>query len=118
MLLNYDRRTSTDLLHRELSLLKVIDIHNVNVLSFVNECRSGRCPDLYTNYFHVREARYDFRLKDRLEVPMARTDIGKSRCDIKGARLWNDHFTLVHHHLYKKSFRKNVSKCFIKTYSN
>ena len=36
LLLNFDRRTSTNELHHQLSLLKVVDIHNVNVLSFVN----------------------------------------------------------------------------------
>ena len=92
LLLNFDRRTSTNELHHQLSLLKVVDIHNVNVLSFVNECRSGRCPTLFSNYYHVREAGYDLRQKDRLHVPMARTDIGQSCCKNKGARLWNNAF--------------------------
>ena len=38
------------------SLLKVFDIHNVNLLSYVNDCRSGRCPTLFSCYYHVREA--------------------------------------------------------------
>ena len=84
LLSNFDRRTFTNELHHQLSLLKVVDIHNVNVLSFVNECRSGRCPTLFLNYYHVREAGYDLRQKDRLHVPMARTDIGQSCCKIKG----------------------------------
>ena len=84
LLLNFDRRSSTNELHHQLSLLKVVDIHNVNVLSFVNECRSGRCPTLFSNNYHVREAGYDLRQKDRLHVPIARTDIGQSCCKIKG----------------------------------
>ena len=63
LLLNFDRRTSTNELYHQLSLLKVVDIHNVNVLSFVNECRSGRCPTLFSNYYHVRGAGYDLRQK-------------------------------------------------------
>ena len=116
LLLNFDRRTSTNELHQQLSLLKVVDIHNVNLLSFVNECRSGRCPTLFSNYYHVREAGYDLREKDRLHVPMARTDIGQSSCKIKGARLWNNKFNLVNQHLHKKGFRAIITKQFIETY--
>ena len=116
LLLNFDRRTSTNELHHQLSLLKVVDIHNVNVLSFVNECRSGRCPTLFSNYYHVQEAGYDLRQKDRLHVPMARTDIGQSCCKNKGARLWNNAFNLVNQHLYKKNFRTTITKHFIETY--
>ena len=66
LLLNYDRRTPADLLHQQLSLLlKVPDIHDVNVLSFVNECRSGRCPVSFTNYFPVRAAGPNVRQNDR-----------------------------------------------------
>ena len=49
---------STNELYQQLSLLKVVDIHTVNVLSFVNECRSGRCPTLFSSYCHIREAGY------------------------------------------------------------
>ena len=83
LLLNFDRRTSTNELHQQLSLLNVVDIRNVNLLSFVNECRSGRYPTLFSNYYHAREAGYDLRQKDRLHVHMARTDIDQSCCKIK-----------------------------------
>ena len=116
LLLNFDRRMSTNELHQQLSLLKVVDVHTVNVLSFVNECRSGRCPTLFSSYYHVREAGYELRHNDRLHVPMARTDTGQSSCKIKGARLWNDKFNLVNPHLYKKCFRKTITKHFIETY--
>ena len=102
LLLNFDRRMSTNELHQQLSLLKVFDIHTINVLSFVNECRSGRGPTLFSSYHHVREAGHELRQSDRLHVPMARTDIGQSSCKIKGARLWNDKFNLVNHHLYEE----------------
>ena len=97
---------STNELHQQLSLLKVVDIHTVNVLSFVNECRSGRCPTLFSSYYHVREAGYEPR-QNVLHVPMARTDTGQSSCKIKGSRLWNDKFNLVNPHLYKKKLQKD-----------
>ena len=116
LLLKFDLGTFTNELHHQLSLLKVVDIQNVNVLSFVNECRSGRCPTLFSNYDHVQETGYDLRQNDRLHVPMARTDISQSYCKIKGARLWNNAFSLVNQHLYKKNFRTTVTKHFIETY--
>ena len=103
-------------LHQQLSLLKVVDIHTVNVLSFINECRSGRCPTLFSSYYHVREAGYELRQNDRLHVPMARTDIGQSTYKIKGARLWNNKFNLVYPHLYTKSSRKTTTEYVIETY--
>ena len=90
LLLNFDRRMSTNELHQQLSLLKVVDIHTVNVLSFVNACRSDKGPTLFSSYYHVREAGYELRQNNRLHVPMARTDTGQSSCKIKGARLWNN----------------------------
>ena len=89
LLSNLDRRTSNEL-HHQLPLLKVVDIHNVNVLSFVNECKSGWCPPLFSNFYHVRKGGCDLRQNDRLHVPMARTDSGQSCCKIEGARLWNN----------------------------
>ena len=110
LLLNFDHRMSTNEIHQQLSLLKVVDIHTVNVLSFVNECRSGRCPTLFSSYYHVREAGYELRQNDRLHVPMARTDIGQSSCKIKGVRLWNNKFNLVNPHLYIKKASDRLSR--------
>ena len=42
LLLKWDRRTPTDLVHQRLSILKIDDVHIAKVLSFVNECRSCR----------------------------------------------------------------------------
>ena len=115
LLLNFHCRIFTNELHQKLSLLKVVDIHTVNVLSFVNECRSGRCPTLFSSNYHVREAGYELRQNSRLHVPIARTDIDQGSCKIKGARLWNGKFNLVIIYCIK-SFRKTITKHFIETY--
>ena len=112
-----DYRTSTSLLDYNMTLLKIADIHSVNILSFVKECWTDRNPDIFKNYFTVREATYDFRHKDRLLVPLARTELGSSRCAILGTKLWNKYYDEVHPHLLKKSFRKRVTKSFISKYT-
>ena len=116
LLLKLDYRTSTSLLHYNMILLKIADIHTVNILSFVNECRAGRNPDIFKNFFAVREATYDHRHKDRLFVPLTRTELGSSRCAILGAKLWNKYFDEVNQYLFKKSFRTRVAKSFITKY--
>ena len=45
-----------------------------------------------------------------LNVPWATTDLGSSRCDIKGVKLWNEYFAKVNELLYKKCFRKRLTK--------
>ena len=37
LLLKWDRRTPTDLVHYHLSILKINDMHTAKILSFVNE---------------------------------------------------------------------------------
>ena len=43
--------------------------------------------------------------------------MGLSRCDIKGARLWNQHLQTTNQLLYKKSFHKQLSNALIRTYN-
>ena len=69
LLLKLDRRTSTNQLHRDLSLLKVSDIHAVSLLCFVNKCRAARCPETFCNYYQVRQTERELRNNDHLEVP-------------------------------------------------
>ena len=116
LMLKLDRRTSTNQLHRNLSLLKVSDIHTVSVLCFVNNCRAARCPGTFCNYYQVRQTERELRNKDHLDVPWARTDMGLSSCNIKGARLWNENFPAVNPHLFKKNFKTRVTKYFIEKY--
>ena len=109
--------TPTDLVHKELSLLKIDDIHIAKVLSFVNECRSCRVPDMFVNYYETRETGLNLRNRRSLDIPWARTDMGLSRCDIKGARLWNQHLQTTNQLLYKKCFHKQLSNALIRTYN-
>ena len=116
LLLKYDRRTSTNCLHHEMSILQLNDMHTVKVLSFVNECRSCRIPAIFFDYYKVRETRRELRNNRTLDIPWARTDLGQSRCDIEGARFWNMNFDTVKSLLHKKSFRKRITKYVVSKY--
>ena len=52
-----------------------------------------------------------------IEAAWTRTDMGLSRCDIKGARLWNHHLQTTYQLLYKKSVHKQLSNALIWTYN-
>ena len=114
--MKYDRRTPTIFLHQILSILQLHDIHVVKVLSFVNECRSGRIPNIFLDYYQVRETEHELRNNRTLDILWANTDLGQSRCDIKGARLWNMYFDTVNPLLHRKSFRKRITKYFVSKY--
>ena len=116
LMLKLNRRTSTNQLHRNLSLFKVADIHTVSVLCFVNNCRAARCPETFCNYYQVRQTERELCNKDHLDLPWARTDMGLSSCNIKGAILWNENFLAVNPYLYKKCFKTRVTKYFIEKY--
>ena len=83
LLLKWDRRTPTDRVHKELLLLKIDDVHSAKVLFFFNECRSCRVPDMFVNYYKIRETGLNLGNRSSLNIPWARTDMGRSRCDIK-----------------------------------
>ena len=115
LLLKWDRRTPTDLVHQRLSILNIDDVHIAKVLSFVKEYRSCRFPEMFVNYYKIRETGLNLRCRSSLDIPWARTDLGLSRCDIKGALLWNNYLQTTSQLLYKKSFHKQLSKFFIVT---
>ena len=117
LLLKWDRRTPTDLVHQRLSILKIDDVHIAKVFSFVNECRSCRVPEMFVNYYKIRERGLNLRNRSSLDIPWARTDLGHSWCGIKGARLWNNHLQTTSQLLYKKSFHKQFSKFLTRKYN-
>ena len=116
-LLKWDRRAPMYLVHKELSLLKIDYVHIAKVLSFVNECKSCRVPDMFVNCYKIRETGLNLRNRSSFDIPWARTDMGLSRCDIKGVRLWNQYLQTTNQLLYKKSFHKQLSKSLIRTYN-
>ena len=66
LLLRLRRMTLTNELHMHLNKLKVSDIYKNIVLSFVNEILSGRSPDIFKNYFILKNNQYDMRRKGQL----------------------------------------------------
>ena len=49
-----DRRTPTDEIHKTVNMLKVKDIYECNVLSFVNNIMMKMCPSSFELYFQKK----------------------------------------------------------------
>ena len=107
----------TSLFHYNITVLKIVEIHIVNILFFVNECRARRAANIFKNYYTAHEATYEFKHIDRLFAPLATTELGFNWCAILGAKLWNRYFDEVNLHMFTKSSRKRVTKSFIAKYA-
>ena len=77
---------------------------------------TGQMFTRFCDSYSVRNSDYDLRLNERLDISYARTDMGLNRCDIIGARLWNEHLERANIYLFKKSFRKQISNVLIENY--
>ena len=115
MLLNMDRLTPTNTLHHNLNILKVQDVFNCNFVNFVNDILIKRCPDVFYEYFVLKQNTYDLRTKSQVVVPPARIPFGDRHVRIKGAQLWNNLPKCMLNDRLKNSFKINYKKiCCIK----
>ena len=108
-------RTPTNDIHSGLNVIKVKDIYLCNLLTFVNKCLMGNCPDMFNTYFSVRDVIYNLR-QQPLHVPRFRTTMGSLSTKIQGAKLWNKHHEIVHNIAMRKSFKHNLTKYLINQY--
>ena len=117
LLLRLRRMTPTNELHMHLNILKVSDIYKSNVLSFVNEILSGRSPDIFKNYFILKNNQYDMRRKGQLNVPPCRTQICDKAVRVFGASQWNRLETCMLQYRFKKCFKKQLLKYYLSRYN-
>ena len=101
-------RYSTDKLHDDFELLKVADIANQEILTFVFNYFSGNLPPVFQNYYvtfaelhniNTRNANNHIRYIDH------NTNIAADSVKIKGAALWNRLSNATKNSLNTKIFR-------------
>jgi hypothetical protein len=111
LILRLERRTSTNVLHNNLHLLKVKDIHKVKIILFVQKCILGKCPSSFINYFNYRDGPYNLR-HSLLDIPRSLTTMG-SLCIFRyGAQLWNN----LGEHIKQKQTQLNFKNFLINFY--
>ena len=87
--MRFDIRTGTNLLHTTLDIMKVEDIHKNNVLTFVNMCLMGKCPEIFNQYYRVKTTPYETRQEGSLDMPSHRIEYGARSVKVVGVKLWN-----------------------------
>ena len=116
-LLRLNPRTSTDRLHADLKILKVRDIFEVNILSFVRKCLHGECPTVFNDYFTYPQHNHDFRnYDDKLRVPQTNIDLYENSVKVKGAVKWNNLQNSIKSKANLKSFRYILKMHYINKY--
>ena len=73
MLLNLDRLTSTNQLHKELRILKINDIYRVNLLNLVNKAPMEELPPCFIHFFYEHETVHNTRNAGSLFVRRSKT---------------------------------------------
>ena len=114
-LLKLDPRTPTDKLYKDLKILKVKDIFEVNILSFVKKCLLEECPDIFYNYFKYQQHGHDIRDR-KLYVPRWRIKLAYNSVKIKGPTLWNALDKRLKSKAYLKSFKRIIKQHYIGKY--
>ena len=83
---------SSNKIHNDLDLLKINDICESEVLSFVYNCVNKNVPDALGNYFTIMGDTHSFNTRNKnylLRDPCLKTKIGRSSVKQKGVQLWN-----------------------------
>ena len=114
-LLKLNPRTPTNRLHTDLKILKVNDIFEVNLLTFVRKCLYKECPSLFNDYFTYQQHNYNVR-NPKLHVPRSRINLATNSVRIKGAVLWNALDSSVKSKANLKCFKGILKKHYIGRY--
>ena len=108
ILTNKHSRFSTNLLHNELKILKVEDILEQELLSFVHNYVNDKLPDVFENYFKLRKDTQTIQTRNidnRFIIPFCRTNTGAGSMKVKGPKIWNSLPVPLKEKLNLKSFR-------------
>ena len=116
LILKLDRLTATNMLHKEINVLKVTHIGESSVLGFVNKVLCVHCPDIFLSYYTIKRNAYDLRTKGQLVTYPTRIQFGDRAVKVKGCLLWNRIDKKMLEYRLSKSFKDHLVKYYISTY--
>ena len=120
VLLKKDYRSPTDQLHKSMDILKVNDIAEQEIVTFVHNYFRNKLPPVFNDYYetlanrHHRNTRNGHNL---LYILGHHRDIAASSIKIAGAKVWNYLNNNLKNIPKVKSFRVQFKKIKISTYS-
>ena len=100
---------STNQLHNDFEVLKVTDIIDQELLSFVHNYRYNNLPEVFSGYFTPRadvQTIQTRNIRHKLVIALYRSSFGKSTVKVEGAPLWNTLSFSLQENSNLKSFRK------------
>ena len=115
-----DYRHSTNELHKSLEILKVNDIAEQEIATFVHKYFLNKLPPVFNDYFktlaqqHQRNTRNGHNL---LSILSHKTDIPSSSMRISGAKVWNNLNINLKNIPTVKNFRNEFKSQRISTYN-
>ena len=83
---------STNKLHNNLKILKVEDMVEQEILTFVFNFKNERLPNIFNDKFKLRKNNNQMRtrnIENHMITPSTRTNYGEQTVRVKGALLWN-----------------------------
>ena len=98
----------TNDLHNDLKILKVEDLVDLEILTFVFNFKNKRLPDIFNNHFKFRNEHQQIQtrnIENHIVTPITRTNYGERTVRVKGSLLWNQLPTNLHTLSNTKNFR-------------
>ena len=105
-----------DEIHKNMNLLKVSDIYECNILTFVNDIMMKKGPNSMQQYYQKRRNVYDVRVKNQLIVPQVRICVGERAVRVAGAALWNNMHEDMTQYRLRKCLKGRLRKHYIPKY--
>ena len=109
VLMKKNYRYPTYKLHNELNILKVEDLVDQEILTFVFNFINKKLPNVFSSYFKYRSENQQPQTRNidnHLITPKPRTNCGEQTIRVKGALLWNKLPTSLTKLTNSKTFRK------------
>ena len=106
-------RYPTDKLHDDFDLLKVKDITNQEVLTFVYNFFSNGLPEIFSNYYQTFSESHSYNTRNaslRIIKSRRNNELGAKSIKNKGSDLWNKLNNNIKLSLNTKLFRLNYKK--------
>ena len=118
LLLNKNRLTPTNTIHKENNLLKVNDIHNLYTSLFVRDSIYKETLPLFWDYFpsRINIHNHNTRTRHFLQIPRTRTKLATTSVKYKGATIWNTIKDTAKLSKTRNSFKRHLTNDLLNTY--
>ena len=103
----------TDKVHDDFELLKVADIANHEILTFVYNYFAGNLPPVFHNYYRTFAEFHSINTRNadtHIRQINRNSNIGAVSVKVKGATLWNSIDNEIRNSINTKQFRSNHKK--------